>query len=286
MNAQTAVNNYFQSQGDVAHTDIQLKALEEFDTMVAALRAEEVEVIVVQDSSEPHTPDSIFPNNWISFHGDGFILYPMYAANRRLERSLDIWPELPAMKCLFDLSGEEQHNRFLEGTGSMVLDRFHSIAYVALSPRTDKSLAELWCAKMNYTPVIFEAYQLVGSRRLPIYHTNVMMSLGTTFALWCPASIDDEAQRQQVGESLRKGGRHILEITESQMQSFGGNILQVFNRQGDSIIVMSEASEQTLEGNVLQALRRHGKIVSCSIPFIEQYGGGSARCMIAEVMVK
>jgi hypothetical protein len=254
--------------------------------MVAALRAEEIEVIVVQDNSEPHTPDSIFPNNWISFHSDGFILYPMYAENRRLERSLDVWSELPAMKCLFDLSGEEQHNRFLEGTGSMVLDRFHSIAYAALSPRTDKSLAELWCAKMNYTPVIFEAFQTVGNHRLPIYHTNVMMSLGTTFALWCPASIDDDEQRQQVSDSLGRGGRHLLEITESQMQSFGGNILQVFNRNGDSIIVMSESAEQALEGSVLLARRRHGKIVSCSIPVIEQYGGGSARCMIAEVMIK
>ena len=283
MNTQTAVNNYFQSlQGDQP-SSIQLKALEELDAMVAKLRAANVEVIVVQDEAEPHTPDSIFPNNWVSFHDNGYVLYPMFAPNRRLERALDIWSSLPPMKCLFDMSGEEQHNRFLEGTGSLVLDRYHSIAYAALSPRTDRRLAEVWCEKMNYTPVIFEAFQSVKGQRLPIYHTNVMMSVGSTFALWCPASIENINERQQVSQSLQIGNREVIEISETQMQSFGANILQVFSRTGDSIIVMSTTAEHALEGPALEALRRHGKIVACAIPTIEQYGGGSARCMIAEV---
>jgi hypothetical protein len=200
-----------------------------------------------------------------------------------MERALDIWNSLPPMKCLFDLSGEEQHNRFLEGTGSLVLDRYHSIAYAALSARTDRKLVEEWCERMNYTSVMFEAFQTVGEKRLPIYHTNVMMSVGSTFALWCPASIDKLDERSRLGHSLQTGNREVIEISELQMHSFAGNILQVFSRTGDSVIVMSTAAEHALEGPALEALRRHGKIVACSIPTIEQYGGGSARCMIAEV---
>jgi len=284
LNAQTAVNNYFQTQQENEFADIQSKALEEFDAMVASLKAVNVEVVVVKDEQEPHTPDSIFPNNWVSFHAEGYILYPMYAANRRLERSLNIWSALPPMNCLFDLSHEELSNRFLEGTGSMVLDRYHSIAYAALSPRTDRKLVEVWCEKMNYTPVIFEAFQSVKGQRLPIYHTNVMMSVGSSFALWCPESIDNLNERERVGLSLRMSDRELIEISESQLHSFAGNILQVFSRDGHSNILMSFSAEKALEGHALDALRRHGEIVACSIPTIEQFGGGSARCMVAEVV--
>ena len=187
------------------------------------------------------------------------------------------------MKCLFDMSGEEQHNRFLEGTGSLVLDRYHSIAYAALSARTDRKLVEEWCERMNYTSVMFESFQSVGEKRLPIYHTNVMMSVGSTFALWCADSIDNRDERERVALSLGIGDREVIEISESQMHSFAGNILQVFSRSGESIILMSAAAQSALDGVALEALRRHGKIVACAIPTIEQYGGGSARCMIAEV---
>jgi hypothetical protein len=283
MNSQTAVNNYFQSTGVGENADIHSRALAEFDGMIASLQHADVDVVVVQDTSVPHTPDSIFPNNWVSFHGNCYILYPMFAPNRRLERVLDIWSSLPPMTCLFDLSGEEQHNRFLEGTGSLVLDRDHSIAYAALSTRSSRRLVEMWCEKMKYTPVIFEAFQSVGEKRLPIYHTNVMMSVGSTFALWCPASIDKLDERSRLGHSLQTGNREVIEISELQMHSFAGNILQVFSRKGDSVIVMSTAAEHALEGAALEALRRHGRIVACSIPTIEQFGGGSARCMVAEV---
>ena len=283
LNTQTAVNNYFQSTGVGENADIHSRALAEFDDMVASLQHADVDVVVVQDTSVPHTPDSIFPNNWVSFHGNGYVLYPMFAANRRLERALDIWSALPPSTCILDLSGEEERDLYLEGTGSLVLDRYHFIAYAALSPRTSRPLVEMWSEKMKYTPVIFEALHSVGDNRLPIYHTNVMMSVGSTFALWCPASIDNVNERQLVRQSLQIGNREVIEISETQMQSFGANILQVFSRTGDSIIVMSTAAEHALEGPALEALRRHGKIVACSIPTIEQYGGGSARCMIAEV---
>jgi hypothetical protein len=190
---------------------------------------------------------------------------------------------LPKVECLFDFSGEEEHQLFLEGTGSLVLDRKHGVAYAALSPRTSKQLVERWCERMNYTSVIFEAFHSIIDKRLPIYHTNVMMSVGSTFALWCPSCIDNRSERLRVAQALQIGNRELIEISEAQMESFGANILQVFSRTGDSIIVMSTAAERALEGPALEALRRHGKIVACSIPTIEQFGGGSARCMVAEV---
>lgn len=285
MNTQTAVNNYFQNTSIGQHPDIHSKALEEFDAMVAALQQAHVEVVVVQDTADPHTPDSIFPNNWVSYHGKGYVLYPMFAENRRLEKALDIWSALPKVECLFDLSGEEKRDLFLEGTGSLVLDRDHAVAYAALSPRTSQELVERWCEKMEYKPVIVEAFHTVGEKRLPIYHTNVMMSVGNTFALWCPSCIDHLSERKHMEQSLQIGNREIIEISESQMQMFGANILQVFNRIGDSYILMSATAEKALEGTALTALRRHGKILSCPIPTIEQYGGGSARCMVAEVLL-
>ncbi|MFM7728439.1 MAG: arginine deiminase-related protein, partial [Flavobacteriales bacterium] len=192
LNEQTAVNNYFQPQAmsDAAY-DIHAEALREFDAMMQQLREADIEVIVVQDTPEPHTPDSIFPNNWVSFHEEGHVLYPMYAVNRRMERDLDIWSSLLPSKLLLDLSDEENKGRFLEGTGSLVLDQAGRVAYAALSERTNEDLVIRWCEVMKYTPVMFSAMQTVGGERLPIYHTNVMMSVGEGFALWCPQCIDD-----------------------------------------------------------------------------------------------
>ena len=240
----------------------------------------EMDVVVVQDTSEPHTPDSIFPNNWVSFHDEGHVLYPMYAANRRLERELDIWSSLTPSDLIIDLSDEENQGRFLEGTGSLVLDRPNRAAYAAISERTDASLVNRWCEVMNYEPVTFSALQTLGEERLPIYHTNVMMSVGEGFALWCPECIDDETERSAVETSLRSANKELIAISETQMHSFAGNILQVFNRKKEPFILMSAAAEAALQGPALDTLKRHGSIISCAIPTIEKYGGGSARCMI------
>jgi hypothetical protein len=284
LNAQTAVNNYFQpNKVEENAVSIQAAALREFDALVEALHAADIEIMVVQDTAEPHTPDSIFPNNWVSFHEEGHVLYPMFAANRRLERALDIWPALPPSKLLLDLSEEENHGRFLEGTGSLVLDRSNRVAYAARSARTDEALAKRWCEVMNYTPVVFNSMQTVDGKRMPIYHTNVMMSVGEAFALWCPSSIDDTIERDRVEQSLQKDKRELIAISEEQMQSFAGNILQVFNRKNEPYILMSAAAEAALRGPALGALQRHGTILSTPIPTIERYGGGSTRCMVAEI---
>ena len=284
LNAQTAINNYFQPQmaGEDA-AGIHEAALKEFDAMVAQLQAVEIDVVVVQDTREPHTPDSIFPNNWVSFHQEGHVLYPMYAANRRLERELDIWSSIPVKKPFLDLSDRENQGQFLEGTGSLVLDRANKIAYAALSERTHGELANEWCNLMGYTPVTFVALQTVGGVRLPIYHTNVMMSVGEGFALWCPACIDDTSEHAAVEESLRSTGKELIAITESQMHGFAGNILQVYNRNREPFILMSSAAERALQGPALDALSLHGQILACAIPTIEKYGGGSARCMVCEI---
>ena len=281
LNAQTAVNNYFQPQStDEDAVAIHTAALAEFDAMVQQLREAEIDLVVVQDTSEPHTPDSIFPNNWVSFHEEGHVLYPMYAANRRLERELDIWSSLTPSDLIIDLSDEENQGRFLEGTGSLVLDRPNRAAYAAISERTDASLVNRWCEVMNYEPVTFSALQTLGEERLPIYHTNVMMSVGEGFALWCPECIDDETERSAVETSLRSANKELIAISETQMHSFAGNILQVFNRKKEPFILMSAAAEAALQGPALDTLKRHGSIISCAIPTIEKYGGGSARCMI------
>ena len=285
LNAQTAVNNYFQPQSmsDDAGA-IHAAALREFDAMVQQLNEADIDALVVQDTAEPHTPDSIFPNNWVSFHEAGHVLYPMYAPNRRLERELDIWSLLQPSKLKLDLTEEENNARFLEGTGSLVLDRPNRIAYAALSERTHKDLVHRWCEAMNYKPVTFSAMQTVGNERRPIYHTNVMMSVGKGFALWCPQCIDDERERSTLETSLRAANKELIAISETQMHSFAGNILQVFNRKYEPFILLSTAAEEALQGPALQALKRHGSILSCPIPTIEKYGGGSARCMVAEVI--
>ncbi len=284
LNAQTAVNNYFQPQSADDAEAIHAEALREFNALVDALHSADIETVVVQDTIEPHTPDSIFPNNWVSFHEEGHVLYPMFAANRRLERGLDIWSVLPPSMCVLDLSDEENLGRYLEGTGSLVLDRKHRVAYAALSPRTHVELVTRWCEVMNYTPVVFNALQTVDGKRLPIYHTNVMMSVGEGLALWCPSTIDDESEREKVEQSLSKGNCEPIAISEAQMHSFAGNILQVFNRKNEPFILMSAAAEAALRGPALSALKHHGTILSSPIPTIERYGGGSLRCMVAEVV--
>jgi hypothetical protein len=283
-NTQTTINNFFQQQSDyVSPEDSHKEALREFDNLVETLRSADIETIVVQDTAEHSTPDSIFPNNWVSFHPDGHVLYPMFAPNRRLERELNIWKMLKPTLPLIDLTHEENSGRFLEGTGSLVLDRLHRIAYASLSERTHPDLVRHWCEIMSYTPVIFNAMQTIQGERLPIYHTNVMMSIGENFALWCPSSIDTIDERNFVENSLKQGNRDIIEITEMQMWGYAGNILQVHNRKKQPHIILSTTAANILSGSALDSLARHGKILSAPIPTIERLGGGSVRCMVAEV---
>jgi hypothetical protein len=287
-NEQTAVNNYFQQQDNANDSGIQSRALAEFKRMVEKLRMNGLNIIVVQDTIEPHTPDSIFPNNWISFHQDGrVVLYPMYANNRRAERRTDILQLLSdkgfKISTTVDYTDYEKQNRFLEGTGSMVFDHINKIAFAALSERTDKALFIQFCHDFNFEPIYFKAFQTVNNKRLPIYHTNVMMCVGDKYSIVCLAAIDNIDERNTVPNSLIKGGKEIIEISENQMQQFSGNMLQVENKAGRSILIMSESAFASLTDLQVKRLNSYNEILVFDIPTIEKYGGGSVRCMMAEI---
>ncbi|MEP3388953.1 MAG: arginine deiminase-related protein [Reichenbachiella sp.] len=292
LNEQTAVNNYYQKALEgITPENVQERALAEFDGFVQKLRDHEVEVLVVKDTPEPSTPDSIFPNNWISFHDDGVIgLYPMYAENRRLERRQDIIDDLDAfgyqITNIIDLSGAEEANRFLEGTGSLILDRGNQIAYAAISERTHPDVIKDFESAFGYKVVSFVANQDVNGKRLPIYHTNVMMALGHEFAVICLDTIDNPAERKMVVDSLENSGKEVIEISENQKAHFAGNMLQVENKSGDRLMVMSAAAYDSLEEDQKTKILKYNKdIISSSLDTIEALGGGSARCMMAEVFL-
>jgi len=287
-NDQTAANNYFQQKGNASDADLQHQALAEFNRMVNQLRAKGIEVLVVKDTPEPHTPDSIFPNNWISFHEGGqVILYPMFAPNRRSERRDDILRILEGHRLvinnLSDFSFWENQDLFLEGTGSMIFDRVHQIAYAALSDRTDKSVFLQFCETFGFTPVYFSARQTVGGKRLPIYHTNVMLSVADGYAVVCTDSIDNVDERQTLIESLKKNGKEIISISEEQMHAFAGNMLQLQNKEGEKYLVMSQAAFDSLTEQQIKRLELYNELVVIPIPTIEKTGGGSVRCMVAEI---
>ena len=290
-NRQTAENNYFQQSADDSASAIQEKALAEFRQMTEILRSKGIDLIVVQDTPEPHTPDSIFPNNWISFHENGEVaIYPMFAENRRLERRIDILKQIEKegfiIQNIWDYSPFETKGAYLEGTGSMVLDRVNRIACAALSERTHLSLFLQFCEELRFTPCYFYANQTVGTKRLPIYHTNVMMSVGDHYAVVCLDSIDNEAERQTVVQSLCNAGKEIIAITETQMNCFAGNMLQVENKRGKKIALMSETAYQSLKTMQIKQLSAYNEIVSIPIPTIEKVGGGSVRCMLAEIFLQ
>lgn len=285
-NDQTAVNNAFQKASE-DQEEVQRKALKEFDDFVALLQAHDVEVLVVQDTAEPHTPDSIFPNNWISTHKDNsLIYYPMYAENRRSERKQHV---IAAIKAQYEVTAErsytaeEAQQRFLEGTGSMVLDRKKRIAYACLSPRTDKGLFIKWCEDTQYQPVFFNAYDTGGQL---IYHTNVMMCIGDNYAVICLDSIRDAAERQHVTATLKQSNKTIVDITPDQMNHFAGNMLQVKNREGMRYLVMSDAAYKSLTPAQIQVLGSFNPILHPVLGTIETNGGGSARCMLAEIVLE
>ncbi|MFN7279466.1 MAG: citrulline utilization hydrolase CtlX [bacterium] len=283
-NEETAVNNAFQAP--TSDSDIQSRALDEFNRMADLLESNDIDLLVVDDSPVPPTPDAIFPNNWVSFHSNGTaILYPMFAPSRRRERKsgvLERVREVFKIRHILNLSDYEKQDMFLEGTGSMVLDRVNHVAYACLSRRTNRKVLDEFCRKMSYKPVVFEASDHFGQ---PIYHTNVMMSVGDKFAVICLDSRRKEQERERVRKELTKVQKEIIEIDERQMAGFAGNILQVRNRKGDRFIIMSSSAHAAFRPEQLAALSRHGKILHSDIPTIEINGGGSARCMIAEIFL-
>lgn len=287
-NAETAKNNYFQiEQKDL---DVQSKALAEFNTFVGKLRSKGINVITIKDTLDPHTPDSIFPNNWVSFHKDGkVVLYPMFASNRRVERREDILESIEnqgfQVAEIDDWSFSETQGHFLEGTGSMIFDHENKIAYGSVSLRLDENLFREFCKKYDFTPVVFHSYQTVGTERLPIYHTNVMMCVADKFVVICLDCIDDELEREKVIETIKNSGKEIIEISEEQMQQFAGNMLQVQNKDGEKFLVMSQTAYQSLDPEQVAAIEKYCEIIYSDLNTIEVNGGGSARCMLAEVFL-
>lgn len=291
MNEQTAVNNYYQETIDnMLPEAINKKAQQEFDAYVGKLRGIGVGVIVVQDTEEYDTPDSIFPNNWVSFHEDGTVgVYPMFAVNRRFERREDIFLKIEELgfeiNHIVDYTSAESEAVFLEGTGSIALDRVNHKAYCALSPRADEDLFIEFCEDFEYSPVIFTAYQTVNGERKAIYHTNVMMCIGETFAVICLDSIDDKKERKQVVKHLKSDGKEIIAISEEQVSHFAGNMLQVMGAHNTPYLIMSQQAYDSLNPEQIKTLEKHTKIMSSSLDTIETCGGGSARCMMAEVFL-
>lgn len=281
-NEETAQNNCFQQRG--AHENVHKEAITQFDSLVSALRANDVDVIVVQDTSEPWTPDSIFPNNWFSSHISGeLVLYPMFAKNRQAERKPEILKLLRRKMNhpkLVDLTHWEAKGLFLEGTGSMILDRDKNIAYACRSERTSEEVLNDFCNKMGFDAVVFDAYDKVGN---PIYHTNVMMEVGTQVAIICLESIKDEVERNRVVSRLTETGKVIVDISLDQVEHFAGNMLEVKSRNRNPIMVMSASARKSLTAEQEQVIGTYNKIVSVDLSTIESNGGGSARCMIAEI---
>ena len=287
-NAETAQNNYFQINSENAET--QTKALQEFNNFVEKLRSKGINVITVIDTLEPHTPDSIFPNNWISMHQDGtVILYPMCAVNRRWERRNDILEILKrnfSVKEIMDFSAPENDGKFLEGTGSMIFDHDNKLAYGSVSLRLDEQLFREFCEKFGFEPVVFHSYQTANNERLPIYHTNVMMCVADQFVVICLDCIDDETERVNVVNAIVNSGKEIIEISESQMQRFAGNMLQLQNPEGKKFLVMSLSAYQSLTPEQISNIEKYSEIIYSDLETIETNGGGSARCMLAEVFLE
>ena len=290
LNEQTAVNNYFQETMRIENVEINKKAQVEFDTFTEKLRSVGVQVIVEDDQLELDTPDSIFPNNWVSFHANGSVaLYPMFAENRRRERREETLIRLEkegfVIKQIIDYTTAEEEKIFLEGTGSLLLDRVNKKAYCALSDRAHEDLIIEFCEDFEYTPVIFSAFQTKDHKRLPIYHTNVMMALGEHIAIICLDSIDDKKEKRLVVKNLKEDKKEIIEISEEQMHQFAGNMLQVKGANESKYMVMSKAAFDSLRPDQIKKIEADAHILSSDLQTIETCGGGSARCMMAEVFL-
>lgn len=281
-NLQTSENNFFQT--DNSTVNVQDEALQEFDDYVALLEYNGIQVITIQDKSTPHTPDSIFPNNWFSTHITGeLIYYPMFANNRRMERTTEIkgfLEILPNINRVIDLSSYELQETYLEGTGSMVLDRVNKIVYACKSARTTKTILDQFCSEMDYKLIFFDSYDRRG---MPIYHTNVMMGIGRNFVVICLDSITDINQKNEVIESFKSTNHTIIPITLDQLDNFAGNIIEVKNRRGDRFILMSNRAFLSLEESQRTTIEKYATILHPKLDVIESHGGGSARCMVAEI---
>lgn len=287
-NAETATSNSFQHTiENLSKQELQHKVLEEFDEYVQKLTLHKINVLEIQDTSEPIKPDAIFPNNWISMQEDGTIfLYPMCNENRRLEVRSDIVEKIKQdfeVVVVNDLRNHLEENKFLEGTGSIIFDHIYKIAYACISPRTDENLFLAYCNSIAYKPIYFHS---TNQENKAIYHTNVMLTIGDTFAVICLESIIDEAERKLVKDSLTNTNHEIIEITFEQMNAFAGNMLQVINEDNKTYLVMSETAFDSLRYEQIQQIEAHTSILSVSIPTIETIGGGSARCMLAEIFLK
>jgi hypothetical protein len=281
-NQQTAANNFFQSNINIENANE--LAIAEFDAMVEKLRTHQIKVNVVQDTKDPSTPDSIFPNNWVSTHEGGTLcLYPMFAQNRRAERKstvIDFLESNYKIENTLDLTDLEKEGRFLEGTGSMVLDHQNKLAYGCLSERLDKNAFYEWCDKMQFKAIAFKA---VDDKAQPIYHTNVMMCMGDQFVVICLESIPNEQEKQIVLESFKKSNKEVIEISQDQLNHFAGNMLQVFDTNEKPHLIMSEQAHTSLHPAQVKSLEKYNPLLPISIPTIEALGGGSTRCMMAEI---
>ena len=288
-NEETANDNHYQNK-EFFESNSNENAQKEFDNMVKNLKQNGISVHVFQDDDINYTPDSIFPNNWISFHENGDIgLYPMYAKNRRLERRPEVLEFLEeqgfGIENIVDYSGAESENKFLEGTGSMILDRENRVAYCSISNRSNEDLFIEFCEDFEFTPVLFNSFQSVGDERLPIYHTNVMMCVTMSYVVICLDSIDDKKQRKNVCEFIKKSEKELINISENQVEKFAGNMLELLNDKGESVLVMSKSAENSLSENQKNTITNYSKIISSDINTIELCGGGSARCMMAEIFL-
>ncbi len=287
-NEETAGNNAFQSddKGE-SPSEISKKARSEFDEMVKILRSKGVNIVVVDDTPSPVKPDAIFPNNWVSFHVNGAVLtYPMFAPNRRIERREDVIDEIGKtfkVERRYTFEHYEEEGMFLEGTGSMLFDRDNKIVYACLSQRTDARLLDKFCVLVEYQRVVFHS---VDRNEMPIYHTNVMMALGEDFAVLCKDSMQNPEELKELEAVLNQTGKEIVDISYDQMEAFAGNMLQVKNDTGQNFLVMSQTAYESLNDNQIQTLSAKTKLLPIDIGTIEYYGGGSVRCMMAEIFLQ
>ncbi|MCW3075009.1 MAG: amidinotransferase [Flaviaesturariibacter sp.] len=283
-NAETAANNHFQYPGDLDAAEVQQGALQQFDSMVAVLRSEGIEVVVVEDTIEPAKPDAVFPNNWFSANNERLTVFPMFAPTRKLEKRssiIDALKERFVVKHTEDWSHYENTKHYLEGTGSMVIDHANKTIYACLSPRTSGDLVKLYAKQIGYTAITFTACDEQGRS---IYHTNVMLCIGEGFAVICLDAISGEAEREAVKQPFLKAGHSLIVITQAQMAAFAGNMLQLKNGTGDRFITLSQTAHRSLEPAQVAQLEKHGKLLPINVSFIEQEGG-SVRCMMAEILL-
>ena len=288
-NSETATNNFYQTNS-LSESKSQQLALIEFNVFVKKLISKGIKVTVIKDTKLPIKPDAVFPNNWISFHKNGSVVFfPMWAKNRRNERRIDILQALQKenkfdIKNKFDYSDFEKQNKFLEGTGSMVLDRKNKLCYAAISVRTHKNLVYKFCEEMNYSPILFYAKQSIKEKRVPIYHTNVMMTVADKYVVICLDTIDDYEEKKQVVKAIKKSKKEIIEITEAQKNCFAANSLQVIGDES-AYLIMSSKAFHSLNSQQVSKIECFNPILHSDLSTIENIGGGSARCMMAEVFL-